>query len=361
MTDPIETPSNGIPPTNRETLFVTAATSPWGAENSLKTIIQFSVPNERISVLHSSTEIGSFLHSNQIDALVCPSSSKGRIGKLLDFYREIVKAHRTKTVVIFSLQLSPLSLLLRLDPRFKGRTVLDVHDVPESRSDMFFARTFARTANRTISISEYVHDALKRPRNGAIIARPIADTRKSTAKDDKAYENIGIVGRVDPEKHVDLAIDAMHYLPERITLKIYGKPFLADSVYEDQLREKASQLGPNRVHFMGVHPIDEICENISVLIVCNPNEPSGRTVGEAMLRGVPAVVPHLGGSKEYLSPDHQDRIYQSLDARSLASKIKEQLESNHSTASLESDADWIIATRNPAKISRDYLITVHDR
>ena len=132
------------------------------------------------------------------------------------------------------------------------------------------------------------------------------------------------VGRLDPSKGVDTAVEAMRHLPEETRLELIGG---WDTAEEGRLRSLASDMGVSeRVHFAGQLERAEIVEAYgradAVLFPVRWEEPWGLVPLEAMGRGRPVVATGRGGSGEYLRDGHNCVLCAAGDAESLAAALK---------------------------------------
>lgn len=115
---------------------------------------------------------------------------------------------------------------------------------------------------------------------------------------------VGIVGRLQRWKRVELAIRALPALRQRVPgarLRVVGDAFPGlDEDYPGELRALAAELGvAAAVEFTG-EVADGAAEiaRLDVLVHCAELEPFGLAPVEAMLHGVPVVVPDEGGPRE---------------------------------------------------------------
>lgn len=115
---------------------------------------------------------------------------------------------------------------------------------------------------------------------------------------------VGVVGRLQRWKRVELAIRAMRAVLETVPgarLRIIGDAFPGvDQDYPNALRSEAAVLGiADRVEFAGaVTDGAASIGELDVLVHCADLEPFGLVAVEAMARGVPPVVPDEGGPRE---------------------------------------------------------------
>jgi glycogen synthase len=144
------------------------------------------------------------------------------------------------------------------------------------------------------------------------------------AAPEKAWEwRLLYVGRLDPNKGIDTAVEAMRHLPEQARLKVIGG---WDSVEEARLRGLASEAGVSqRVHFVGQRARDEIVAAYGradvVVFPVRWDEPWGLVPLEAMGRGCPVVATGRGGSGEYLRDEHNCLLFDADDDEALAAAL----------------------------------------
>lgn len=132
------------------------------------------------------------------------------------------------------------------------------------------------------------------------------------------------VGRLDPRKGVDTAVEAISRLPEAAHLELIGG---WDSREEDRLRGQAEQLGvANRVHFAGHAGREEIVDAYAradaVVFPVRWEEPWGLVPLEAMGRGRPVVATGRGGSAEYLRDGENCLLFDVDSAAQLAASLE---------------------------------------
>jgi glycogen(starch) synthase len=132
------------------------------------------------------------------------------------------------------------------------------------------------------------------------------------------------VGRLDPSKGVDTAVEAMARLPAEARLELIGG---WDSREEARLRRLAADMGvADRVQFAGHCERAEIVEAYgradAVVFPVRWQEPWGLVPLEAMGRGCPVVATGRGGSGEYLRDERNCLLFDADDADSLAAALR---------------------------------------
>jgi len=132
------------------------------------------------------------------------------------------------------------------------------------------------------------------------------------------------VGRLDPNKGIDTAVEAMRHLPSQARLELVGG---WDSAEETRLRRLAAEAGvADRVIFAGQRGRAEIVEaygrSDAVVFPVRWEEPWGLVPLEAMGRGRPVVATGRGGSAEYLRDEHNCLLFEAENAEALAATLR---------------------------------------
>jgi glycosyltransferase involved in cell wall biosynthesis len=138
---------------------------------------------------------------------------------------------------------------------------------------------------------------------------------------------VAVVGRLQRWRRVELTLDALALAlreEPRMRLAIVGdaRPDF-DADYPAQLRAQAAALGiEHAVEFLGTvpEPADRIGES-DVLLHVADREPFGQPVVEALLRGVPAIVPPAGGPAEIVRDGVDGIVVDPTDAPALAAAL----------------------------------------
>lgn len=131
------------------------------------------------------------------------------------------------------------------------------------------------------------------------------------------------VGRLDRQKGVDTAVEALAHLPPTATLSIWGT---GDERYIAEMAALARRIGAaDRVRFEGFASPDHLLaayeEADAVLFPARWQEPFGLVPLEAMGLGRPVVSTAQGGSAEYLQHEANSLIIGAGDAEALAGAV----------------------------------------
>lgn len=132
------------------------------------------------------------------------------------------------------------------------------------------------------------------------------------------------VGRIDPRKGIDTAVEALHLLPAEARLRVLGG---SDPAEQGRLADLAGRLGVgDRVRFEGQRSRADLVsaygEADAVVFPVHWDEPWGLVPLEAMARGRPVVATGRGGSGEYLRDGDNCLLFEAGDADGLAAAIE---------------------------------------
>jgi glycosyltransferase involved in cell wall biosynthesis len=171
--------------------------------------------------------------------------------------------------------------------------------------------------------------------------------------DSAGIRHIVVISRLDPNKRVDLLLDAFENCPalSGLSVRIFGTGW--DNA---KLRERARLRLPNFT-FEGFHPsVDSGIAAADLLVHLCPSEPFGLAILEAMAAGVPVLVPSSGGAAELVAEGRSGFHFTADNADSLATRLKELIEAPANVLNaIVAGGDETLATRfSPAARIADY-------
>jgi len=141
---------------------------------------------------------------------------------------------------------------------------------------------------------------------------------------------VGIVGRVDPEKGIDLVVRAVAALPgarARAHLVVVGSPAFGSDAHVARLEEDAARLLGDRVRFVGrVDDVPGTLRALDVVVNASVAEPFGLSVLEAQAVGVPVVATRSGGVTDFLTDGDNALLVPVGDAAAMAGALERLLE-----------------------------------
>ena len=141
------------------------------------------------------------------------------------------------------------------------------------------------------------------------------------------------VGRISPEKGLDLLLESMPIIQNRVRdVKLLVAGSLTDGPYTEQLKSIISKLRLHNVIFTGgIDVIDELPKVYAACnVFCSPSvhgEAFGNVAVEAMASGKPVVVTRSGGFPEIVENGKVGTIITKMRKEELAQAIIEILES----------------------------------
>jgi glycosyltransferase involved in cell wall biosynthesis len=140
---------------------------------------------------------------------------------------------------------------------------------------------------------------------------------------------VGILGRIDPEKGIELVARAVARLPDPhgdAQLVIVGASLVGGHEYEESVRAEVARLLGDRARFTG--PTDDVpgvMRNLDVLVNASRAEPFGLTVLEAQACGVAVVAGAAGGIPEFVYDGENGLLFEPGDEIGLARALERML------------------------------------
>lgn len=130
----------------------------------------------------------------------------------------------------------------------------------------------------------------------------------------------GYLGRIEAAKGADLLIEALRFLPSQ------GWRLVMAGRAPDGIEAYQQKTAGLPVEFPGYVEANNFFAGIDCLIV-PPLWPEafGRTVAEAILRGVPVIGANLAGVAEQIGPERQERLFAPGNAAELAARMAEAM------------------------------------
>jgi glycogen(starch) synthase len=131
------------------------------------------------------------------------------------------------------------------------------------------------------------------------------------------------MGRVDRQKGVDTAVQALAHLPPQATLEVWGT---GNQRYVEELRGLASRLGVDgRVHLRGwageTERLSAYAAADAVVFPVRWKEPFGLVPLEAMALGRPVASTARGGATEFLRDGENALVFDADDPSGLAAAV----------------------------------------
>lgn len=237
----------------------------------------------------------------------------------------------------------------------KKPVIVELHDIVPPGPGRYILTEAASRASVSISVSDAVRRQLGRAAQGNAVTihqgidtavfRPGAKDaalRAQLAQGDTSVTIAAVIGRLDPGKGVEYAIDAVAIANRDfgcdIHLAVLGAPAVDDGSYAESIRAHAQRVLPNKHTFLPPREdLVNILRSIDLLLAPSINEPFGLIVAEAQSVGVPAVVSDSGGLPEFVLDRETGYVVTAGDPLCIARAINNLL-SDPISASLMSAA-----------------------
>lgn len=190
---------------------------------------------------------------------------------------------------------------------------------------------------------------------------------KSKFSRDPGIFCLGVIGRIEPFKNLDLVIEAARILSRTRSdfkvLLIGADSKLEGGRYRNSLKQKIADYGLNR-HFEFTGFVEQILELSSILdcvLICSEGEALSRGVYESQTLGVPVIGSNSGGNKELISHNKTGLLFDVGSAESLANQIEvimdnPPLRKAISLAAKESVLERFSDENTVEKESREYFL-----
>ena len=242
------------------------------------------------------------------------------------------------------------SLWGHLDCALGGRlarrpVVVELHDLVRPGLGRHVLKAATALSTGVISISQAVARTAGEPRPAGPgkfrIIRQAVDTDRfhpgsadagvrARFGADPAAPIVGIVGRIDPEKGVDVVVRAVAALTgdaARCQLAVIGGPGLDSGAYEARVRAEAGALLGDRVRFTG--PLDDVptaLRSLDVVVNASAAEPFGLSVLEGQASGVAVIGTAAGGIPEFVTDGETGLLVPPGDPVALAAALRRLLD-----------------------------------
>lgn len=353
-------------------VFLSASSGVWGAEESLLTLAKaLRKDGQEVALVcfagpladrwESDLGITAILSGSRDD----PDSSK--LATALDLWRTYIRvAASGDALVMFTyylVALAPVARLL-LFPR-RVTLVLDMHDNLGGRKGRIALQVFSSSVQRIIAVSGFTANQFGPHKSRvSVLTRPVDQAHPGAPEHiPSAGPNdvvrIGIVGRLTRGKGHELLLRAATRLAGDFALVVRGAGDGSTEDVESEVIASGQELLGDQFVFEGSVPRTLVMDGLDILVVANDKEPLGRTVIEAQLSGVVAVVPDAGGSSELVVDELTGCKYSSGDDESLARVLSSLIHDSGRRRAIAMRAKGRAAvTASPTTYARSYLSAI---
>lgn len=314
-------------------VFLSASAGVWGAEESLLTLAKaLQARGHVVSLVCFAGPLSdrwlSDIGSDVRVAGMMPGADKSKFkASLRLWWRYVSDAREYDAVVLFTYYLVvPAPLFRAILWSKRVGLVLDMHDNLPGKRGRLLLQMFSLAMHRIVSVSDFTASQFAALRHRVtVITRPVdapTATPLPTQREEGRKTRIGIVGRLVRDKGHLLLINAATLVEGDFEIVVRGAgDGSPNDVTEDVVLTGKKNLGDHFI-FEGSVPRSNAMDKLDILVVGNDREPLGRTVIEAQLSGVIAVVPDAGGSSELVQHGVTGLKYSAGNATSLGSTLQ---------------------------------------
>lgn len=239
-------------------------------------------------------------------------------------------------------------------------SVLDLVDMVRPGVGQRILRTAARLADLTIANSCATARALGRAGPVVVIhpgvdldrfgPGPTDDQLRAELARGRSGPLIGIAGRIDVRKGVQVVVEAMTLLRGHAVdaqLVVVGEAGTGPSEFADRLRLDAERLLGDRVNFVGKRSdMPEVMRALDVLVVASRSEPFGLTALEAQVSRTPVIGTNAGGLPEFVEHEVTGLLVPPFEPVALARAIERLFDEPDLAKSMVDEAE---RRANPAR------------
>lgn len=317
----------------RRLVFVSAARQSWGAEQSMYAIaVQAQQDGIEVALIcFDGTIERDWEHATGVPALTTGSPAPLRERKisenlaLFGAYLRIGRPFDRVALFTYYLAISALPLNMLLTGR-RVRLSLDLHDNLPGEKGRALLRWTSKPIHQVICCSRFTAAQLETaagvlPQGVAALHGP-AEAMEVLTSDSGDVLRVCIAGRIIAEKGHHLVARAVSLLRPDAMMILRGAGDGSVHDNSEEVREFCTELLGDSFTDEGRVDPQRVLDNIDVMVVANPREPMGRTVLEAQLSGVLAVVPDAGGSSELVRDGVTGFVFRSGEPTDLARVLR---------------------------------------
>ncbi len=234
------------------------------------------------------------------------------------------------------------SLWAHLDCALAGRaarrpTIIELYDLVRPGMGRKVLSAAAALSSTAVAISQSVADIIgpRGARHVRIVPLsvdldrfgpgPVSPAVRTHLTSDEHAPLVGIVGRIDPEKGVDVLVRAMGLLQgeaARAHLVVVGSAGLAPDGFPERVRAEAEATLGDRVRFVGrTNDVPGTLRALDVLVNASVAEPFGLSVLEAQASGVAVIGTRAGGIPDFVFDGDNGLLVPSGDAHAMAKAL----------------------------------------
>jgi len=222
-------------------------------------------------------------------------------------------------------------------------------------------RTWSRKVDTYIAVSDFARAMFIRgglPADKVVVKPNFVPTDPGPREGDQVGRYALFVGRLSPEKGIDLLLDAWRSLPD-IPLQIIGDGPLRNVVTQ------AAQENPEAIQYIGPLPHQEVLAHMKsarfVVVPSTCYETFSLITLEAFACGVPVIGPNHGVFPDFISPGSSGMLFDAGEARDLAKTVQRLWSEPDHAMEMGINARRLFEGRYRAAENYEALIAIYHR
>jgi glycosyltransferase involved in cell wall biosynthesis len=354
-----------------------------GAEVQAYTLLSTLQQNAAVSVaaaLLNDGELAERLRAQHIDVKIFPEQTLNGLQILLGLRQlmlawqpDVVHTHRIKENVLGALAnaLAYRRPALRTAHGASEHTTRGLRQLHKSLFRRLDHWCGLRLQDRIIAVTgdlaskmtaEYPREKIVVIENGVALTEP-AQLPASTLAFAADATHIGIVGRLEKVKRVDLFLEMAALLKKQVPQQHWRFHIFGDGVLREQLMKQSEHLGLTDVAIFHGHRSDILSciARLDALVMCSDHEGMPMTLLEAMNIGTPVVGHEVGGIAELLDHNRHGWGVTQHSADAYARAVQTALTERTSDATRLQHARTNIRARYSAQACADKHLELYRR
>lgn len=234
--------------------------------------------------------------------------------------------HRRRDVVFLSTRVSD-SVAFEVVRKLPGRRTGHLHVIhggSTERASYGRKRVLPWMGVRLLAVSDYVRTRLMANgvhENAIEVVENFIDVSRCRASGRprrmRGRPRVLVISRLDPQKRIDLLMDALDRDPRLANLDF---DILGSGSDVEVIKARASR--HRNVHIHGfVTDVSTYLLRADAYVHLCPTEPFGISILEAQSHGLPTLVPDAGGASSLVTPEESGLHFRADDSRDLANRL----------------------------------------
>jgi glycosyltransferase involved in cell wall biosynthesis len=179
--------------------------------------------------------------------------------------------------------------------------------------------------------------------NVELVENPLVLQNLAPRRDRAVGDNFLYVGRLSPEKGVDVLLRALNLIQDTTSCSL---TIVGDGAEREQLEELARELNLKQVEFVGFkNSVNDYLSQADALVMPSRREGLPLTLIEALCAGLPVVASRVGGIPEFVAHGQNGLLCAADDVAALAAELVEFLQAKDALSQQAQDMALSLSQR----------------